>query len=216
MRIRLVGGPLAAVSLVAALVLAAFLLGPRLLSPGPATPSGPQSALPRVRIETPLGAIEAEIDTVRAPITGANFLRYVDARLYDGGAFHRTVTLANQPQDAVKIEVVQAAGDGGRAAQAFPPIPLERTSITGLHHEAGTLSMARAGPDTARDQFFICVTAQPSLDFGGARNPDGQGFAAFGKVVAGMAVVRAIQRSHAEGQRLTPPVRIIGVVRLPH
>lgn len=168
--------------------------------------------LPHVVIETPLGRIEVEVDTVRAPISGANFLRYVDAQFYDRGSFHRTVTMANQPNNAVKIEVIQAGGDTTLHQQS-PPIPLERTSVTGLKHVAGTLSMARTGPDTARDQFFLCVTDQPELDFGGKRNPDGQGFAAFGKVVAGMDVVRKIQRSPADGQRLTPPVVITRIGR---
>ena len=74
--------------------------------------------------------------------------------------------------------------------------------------------MARAGPDTATSSFFICIGDQPSLDFGGRRNPDGQGFAAFGRVTRGMDVVRAIQRSPAEGQRLSPPVPIVGIVRV--
>lgn len=169
--------------------------------------------LPRVRIETSLGAIEAEIDTVHAPITGQNFLRYVAKHFYDHGLFHRTVTLANQPDKLVKIEVIQAAGDTTRAADGLPPISLERTSVTGLRHKAGTLSMARGGPDTAQDQFFICVTDQPELDFGGKRNADGQGFAAFGRVLSGMSVVKAIQRSPAKGQTLTPAIRILRVVR---
>ena len=169
--------------------------------------------LPRVRIETSLGAIEAEIDTVHAPVTSRNFLRYVDRHFYDRGLFHRTVTLANQPDKLIKIEVIQAAGDTARAADGQPPIPLERTSVTGLRHKAGTLSMARTGPDTAQDQFFICVTDQPELDFGGKRNPDGQGFAAFGRVLSGMGVVKAIQRSPAKGQTLTPSIRILRVVR---
>lgn len=178
-----------------------------------ATAASSQS-LPRVRIDTELGAIEIEVDSVKAPTTAANFLKYVDGRLYLGGAFHRTVTLGNQPDNAVKIEVIQGGADTARRAEFFPPIGLERTNATGLKHLAGTISMARAGPDTARDQFFICITDQPELDFGGKRNPDGQGFAAFGRVVNGMATVRAIQSRPAEGQRLTPPVRITGVQRL--
>jgi peptidyl-prolyl cis-trans isomerase A (cyclophilin A) len=87
-------------------------------------------------------------------------------------------------------------------------VPLERTSVTGLRHLDGTLSMARDGPDTATSDFFICIGDQPSLDFGGKRNPDGQGFAAFGHVVGGMDVVRRIQAAPADGQSLTPPVRI--------
>lgn len=176
---------------------------------GPAAPK-----LPRVRIETTLGVIEAEIDTVHAPVTGRNFLGYVDRRFYDRGLFHRTVTLGNQPDKTVKIEVIQAAGDTTRAADGQPPIGLERTSVTGIHHKAGTLSMARGGPDTAQDQFFICVTDQPELDFGGKRNPDGQGFAAFGRVLSGMDVVKKIQLSPAKGQALTPAIGILRVTRI--
>jgi len=169
--------------------------------------------LPRVVIETTLGRIDVEIDTIRAPVSGANFLRYVDVKFYDGGIFFRTVTPGNQPNDAVKIEVIQASGDTTRRGEWFPAVPLERTTVTGLRHTAGTISMARGGPDTARDQFFICVTDQPELDFGGRRNPDGQGFAAFGRVVSGMDVVRAIQQRPADGQRLTPPIAITRVTR---
>jgi peptidyl-prolyl cis-trans isomerase A (cyclophilin A) len=166
-----------------------------------------------VVIETDLGSLEAEIAVERAPKTGANFLRYVDDGLYNGGAFHRTVKLNpdNQPNNEVKIEVVQAAR--ARNTAGFPPIPLERTSVTGLSHRDGTLSMARNGPDTATSDFSICIGDQPSLDFGGKRNPDGQGFAAFGRVVRGMDVARRIQAAPAEGQRLTPPIRIVRIAR---
>ena len=164
-----------------------------------------------VVIETEMGTIEAEIDTVHAPITGANFLKYVDAGLFNGGRFHRTVKPDNQPDNDVKIEVVQAGRAPG--TQGFPPIPLERTSVTGLSHRDGTLSMARQGPDTANSDFSICIGDQPSLNFGGKRNPDGQGFAAFGSVVKGMEVARKIQASPAEAQRLTPPIRIVRISR---
>lgn len=168
----------------------------------------------RVLIQTEAGEIEAEIDTVRAPITGANFLKYVDAGLFDGGRFFRTVRPDNQVDKPVKIAVIQASGSGDKRAQFFPPIPLERTSVTGITHKDGTLSMARSTPDTARDSFSIVVGDQPSMDFGGARQPDGQGFAAFGQVVRGMDVVRKIQMGTAEGERLTPAVAIISVKRL--
>jgi peptidyl-prolyl cis-trans isomerase A (cyclophilin A) len=155
-----------------------------------------------------------EIDVARAPVTAANFLRYVDARRYDGGAFHRTVTTSpdNQPRNAVKIDVVQA---GAAKGKDFPPIALERTRDTGLSHVDGAVSMARDGPDTATSDFFVCVGAQPELDHGGRRNPDGQGFAVFGRVVSGMDVVRRIHAAPAEGQSLRPPVRIVEAVRLP-
>jgi len=168
-----------------------------------------------VIIQTELGTIEAEIDTLRAPITSENFLKYVDAGHYDGGRFHRTVRMDNQPANIVKIEVVQAGVDPNKEKSGFAPIKLERTNQTGLHHENGTLSMARDGPDTATSDFFICIGPQPSLDYEGKRNPDGQGFAAFGRVVKGMDIVRKVQASHAEEQKLTPPIRILKIRRKP-
>ncbi len=174
---------------------------------------GPAWAQPVVTvvIETTAGTITAEIDQARAPISAANFLRYVDQKMYDGGRFHRAVRLDNQVRQDVKIEVVQAGRDPERAKteKGFGPIALERTSATGLRHVDGTLSMARSGPDTATSDFFICVGDQPSLDFGGARNADGQGFAAFGRVVAGMDVVRHIQAGATnDREALLAPVRI--------
>jgi len=162
----------------------------------------------RVVLRTDLGDVEVELDGARAPATVANFLRYVDGKLYDGGRFHRTVKPDNQPDNKVKIEVIQAGLDPKREKDAFGPIDLERTSKTGLAHKDGTLSMARDGPDTATADFFICIGDQPDLDFGGKRNPDGQGFAAFGRVVKGMDVVRRIQAAPAQGQALKPPVTI--------
>ncbi|HYC31586.1 MAG TPA: peptidylprolyl isomerase [Gemmatimonadales bacterium] len=176
-----------------------------------AAPAAAQ-ALPRVIIQTDLGDIEVEVDSIRAPITSANFLRYVDLGFYRVGSFHRTVTADNQPKDKVKIAVVQAGLDSLRVKD-FPPIPLERTKVTGLSHKDGTISMARDGPDTATSDFFICVGDQKELDFGGKRNPDGQGFGAFGQVVLGMDVVQKIHRSPADGQRLEPPIRITNIVR---
>jgi peptidyl-prolyl cis-trans isomerase A (cyclophilin A) len=165
-----------------------------------------------VVIETSLGSIEVVVDSARAPVTVANFLRYVDTRAYDGGRFHRAVRMDNQPDDLVRIEVVQ----GGRAASSgpgFPPIPLERTNVTQLRHTDGAISMARGGPDTGTSDFFITIGAQPELDFGGKRNADGQGFAAFGRVTKGMEVVRRIQAGAAEKQALVPPVAITKVSR---
>lgn len=175
----------------------------------------PASAqLPRVRIHTALGDIVAEIDTISAPVTTANFLRYVDAGMYAGGSFHRTVKPDNQPGNAVKIEVIQAGRDSAHAGE-FAPIPLERTSVTHLTHRDGTVSMARGGPDTATSDFFICIGNQPALDYGGRRNPDGQGFAAFGQVTDGTDLVRQIQQSPAQGQSLTPAIVIVSIERLP-
>jgi peptidyl-prolyl cis-trans isomerase A (cyclophilin A) len=167
-----------------------------------------------VALETELGTIELAIDVARAPETARNFLRYVDAGRYDGGRFHRTVRAGNQPASPVKIDVVQAGVAPPREAEDFPPIALERTRDTGLRHRDGTISMARAEPDTATSDFFLCVGPQPELDFGGRRNPDGQGFAAFGRVVKGMDVVRRIHRAPAEAQTLAPPVTIRRAARI--
>lgn len=169
----------------------------------------------RVLLKTDKGDIEIEVDAAKAPKTAANFLRYVDAKLYDGGRFHRTVTPDNQPDNKVKIEVIQAGVNPDKAKDEFPPIELERTKDTGLSHKDGTISMARDGPDTATGDFFVCVGDQPELDFGGKRNPDGQGFAAFGRVVKGMDVVKKIQAAPAEGQALKPAVAITAARRLP-
>ena len=164
-----------------------------------------------VLIETDLGRIEMAVDLERAPVTASNFLEYVKAGHFTDGQFHRTVTLDNQPDNDILIEVVQASVNRDYRENGFQPIALERTSVTGLKHLDGTVSMARGGPDTATSSFFICIGDQPSLDFGGMRNPDGQGFAAFGQVTQGMDVVRQIQQAPAEGQSLSPPVRILSM-----
>ena len=168
-----------------------------------------------VEIQTSEGRIVAEVYPEQAPITVVNFMAYVDDRLFDGGSFFRVVRPDNQPTDSVRIEVIQGGPERSISRDRYrPAIPLERTRDTGLRHRDGTLSMARGGPDTARAQFFICVDDQPSLDFGGTRNPDGQGFAAFGRVIEGMEVVRRIQSGHADGQQLIVPVTIDSVRRL--
>ena len=177
----------------------------------------------RVRVQTELGDIVVEVDQAKAPATAANFLKYVDAGHYDGGMWHRTVKLDNQPESTVKIEVIQAGVNPEMAKSGFPPIALERTSVTDLLHKDSAISMARGTPDSATSGWFICINDQPSLDFGGARNPDGQGFAAFGRVVTGMDVVRKIQmapssadrKTNTEAQRLTPPIKILKAARVP-
>lgn len=170
-----------------------------------------------VRLETPLGTIDIAVDTKRAPITAANFLKYVDGGFYDGGRFHRATRPDNYtpaPPNRPMMEIIQAGINPARRSEGFPPIPLERTSVTGLRHVVGTVSMARApAADTARSDFFICLDDQPSLDFGGKRFDDGQGAAAFGRVVAGMDVVRKIQQQPVEKQALTPPIPITKAAR---
>jgi peptidyl-prolyl cis-trans isomerase A (cyclophilin A) len=174
----------------------------------PAQP--PPAGGTHVVIETDAGSIVVALDPA-APRTVANFLEYVDAGLYEGASFYRTVTAGNQPDNPVRIAVIQGGVDATRPTRA--PIPLEPTSATGIRHRDGVISMARNGPDTATSEFFICIGDQPELDAGGRRNPDGRGFAAFGEVVEGMEVVRAIHQRPASGQRLTPPIGIGSIRR---
>jgi peptidyl-prolyl cis-trans isomerase A (cyclophilin A) len=163
-------------------------------------------------VKTSLGNITIELYPGKAPLTVANFLKYVDAGLYNGSSFFRAVTLKNQPKDSVKIEVIQ--GGDVDSLKEFAPIPLETTTETGLLHKNGTISMARGKPASATSSFFICINDQPSLDFGGKRNRDGQGFAAFGRVTEGMDIVKKIQNLYPEqGQYFKPTVSILSITR---
>ena len=163
-------------------------------------------------IRSGIGEIYARLDLRRAPVTSLNFLRYVDAGLFDNTCFYRVVRFDNQPKDSVRIEVIQ----GGRydnEDNGFPPIIHETTEMTGIRHRNGTVSMARSTPGSATSEFFICIGDQPELDFGGKRNPDRQGFAAFGKVIKGMDVVRQIHATNSSGQYLEKPVLITEIIR---
>jgi peptidyl-prolyl cis-trans isomerase A (cyclophilin A) len=178
----------------------------------------------RVQIVTDMGKITVELYADKAPITVANFMRYVDEKRYDGGEFYRVVRLDNQQTSPVKIEVIQG-GVHNDSSKILPPIKQETTNITGIKHVDGAISLARSAPNSGASEFFICVNDQPELDYGGKRNPDGQGFAAFGKVIKGMKVVRKIQQG-ATGmpaatnafsnptQYLKRPVRIKTVRRI--
>ena len=170
------------------------------------------SSNPVVLMKTTKGDIKVEIYEELTPITSGNFLRYVDEGLYDGTTFFRTVTMDNQPNSPVKIEVIQ----GGQVSKdkEYGPIKLERTTLTGLKHVDGAISMGRFKPDSAKSSFYFCIGDWPSLDYQGERNPDRQGFATFGMVIEGMDVVRAIQVEPYEEQRLTPPIEIISIKRV--
>jgi len=172
---------------------------------------------PRVAIQTDQGLIVVELEAGKAPITSANFLRYVDARKYDGGTIYR----------ASRTKGVKGAGSiqGGPAARVrrFAPIAHESTRTTGLRHRAGTISLARNGPGTATADFFICASPAPYLDAHPGAPGDNQGFAAFGTVVEGLAIVRKILAlpttgtplvPSMKGQMLHPPVQILGMKRL--
>jgi peptidyl-prolyl cis-trans isomerase A (cyclophilin A) len=173
-----------------------------------------------VAFETDKGIIEMAVDLARAPITAANFLKYVDGRFYDGGVVDRAVRPDNTRRRDVEIQVIQFQIDASRRNAQFPPIALERTNVTGLSHVNGAVSMARSGPDTARASFVITIGGQPELDFGGKRNADGQGFAVFGRVTRGMEVVKAIQASPtgASGpfgtESLQPPIKVLRAYRV--
>lgn len=172
---------------------------------------------PKIIITTSEGEIEAELFIDRSPITANNFLKYADAGKYNSGAaFYRVVRMDNQPGKKIKIEVIQGGfmEDSLIEKYQFNPIPHETTSETGIQHTDGVLSMARMEPGSASSEFFICIGDQPELDFGGKRNPDGQGFAAFGKVTAGMEVVKKIQQMKDTSQILVKPIKIYSVSRI--
>ncbi len=170
------------------------------------------SSNPIVEIKTELGNIKVEIYKDKAPISAENFLKYVDKGLYKNTSFYRTVTMDNQPNNKIKIEVIQG-GLGDNEDKMLPPIQHEPTNKTGILHKDGVISYARNEPGSETSEFFICIGDQPELDYGGKRNPDGQGFSAFGKVIDGMDVVRKIQSQPNKEQALTPPIKIYDIVR---
>jgi len=172
---------------------------------------------PRVLISTEMGDMEAELFLDKAPVTVTNFLKYVDSGKYNNLAcFYRVVRPDNQPDNKVKIEVLQGGfyEDSLVEKYQFTPIAHETTKETGILHKDGVLSMARNEPGTASSEFFICIGNQPELDYNGARNPDKQGFAAFGKVTKGMDVVLKIQKLKDKEQYLEMPVKIISITRI--
>lgn len=177
-----------------------------------------------VNLVTTAGEIRFELFPNKAPLTVANFLKYVEGGHFEGGSFYRVVRMDNQEQNTVKIEVIQGGLAGKEEAVSFDPIVLERTSETGLKHRHGTLSIARSEPDSGTSEFFICINDQPSLDYGGERNPDGQGFTAFGRVIDGMEIVKRIQEmetipsdpdksEYTSGQSLVEPVLFVSFER---
>jgi peptidyl-prolyl cis-trans isomerase A (cyclophilin A) len=172
-----------------------------------------------VVIDTALGPIGVLLELGRAPLSAGDFLKYVDRGLYARGAFYRTVRPDDDPKP-IKIDVVQGGlTDDGKF---LDPIAHEPTNVTGLRHRNGTISIARdtVGTGTA-GAFFICIGDQPELDFGGRRNPDGQGFAAFGHVTSGMILVRKMWSLKTQGppgssggELIASPVQILGARRL--
>ena len=169
----------------------------------------------RVMLETDAGNIELALYPEVAPRSAGSFLDHLDQGLYDGGAFYRVVRTDNDNGSPV-IEVIQGGVTG--PAQGLPPVQHETTGQTGITHLDGTVSLGRTEPGTASGAaFFITIGEHPSLDFGGMRNSDGLGFAAFGRVTSGKDTVRRIHRqestapadnAYIEGQMLNEPVTI--------
>jgi len=166
-----------------------------------------------ISMETELGPIQLELYPDRAPITVSNFLRYVDENRYQDFHFYRVVHMENQPDNDVKIEVIQGGLGFDKHPMELPTIIHETTDKTGIRHLNGTLSMARMEPGTASSEIFICINDQPELDYSGKRNPDGQGFAAFGKVISGMDVIRKIQLLPETKQMLDKVVKVNSIQR---
>ena len=173
-----------------------------------------------IAFKTSKGDIIIELYNQIAPITVDNFLRHLDGGYYDGSSFYRTVTHQND-NGSPKIEVIQ--GGLGDIDKPFPAISHESTNITKLKHEDGTISMSRGEVNSATSDFFICIGSQQGLDFGGERNNDGQGFAAFGKVIEGMDIVRDINgmpsnkktdNEYVKGQMINNPIIIEKAIRL--
>ncbi len=169
---------------------------------------------PRILLESEMGEITIEVYPDKAPVTASNFLTYVDENRFDGAVFYRVVRRDNQPGDSIRIAVIQGGLYEDDHPAMLAPIVHETTKQTGILHKDGVISMARWHPGTATSEFFICIGDQPELDYMGKRNPDEQGFAAFGKVIAGMDVVKKIHQLPVEGQYLDPTVKILKISRL--
>ena len=178
--------------------------------------SHPTYKEPHVLIETSFGDIEIELYSGKAPKSVAAFLSYVDSGFYKKSSFYRVLKEENQPSASFKSELIQGGiwQTNYKKGISLPGIPHEPTNKTGITHKEGTISLARTTPGTAGSEFFICVGDQPAYDFGGVANADGQGYAAFGKVVKGMDIVRKIQSQPASGESFTEKIKINTIKRL--
>ncbi|WP_353548718.1 peptidylprolyl isomerase [Sediminibacterium sp. KACHI17] len=173
------------------------------------------SGNPHVVIETKYGEIELELYADKAPATTAAFLSYVDSGFYENTSFYRVLNVNNQPSNAPKTEILQGGlwRTKNEKARSITGIPHESTGKTGVKHKDGVISVARLAPGTAGSEFFICIDDQPGLDEGGENVEDKLGYAAFGKVIKGMSVVRKIYMQNDRNQYLDPPIAIYNVRR---
>ncbi|WP_431213119.1 peptidylprolyl isomerase [Puia sp. P3] len=177
--------------------------------------SAGNSGAPHVIIRTEAGDIEIEVYPKQAPKTAGAFLSYIDSGFYKNGSFYRVLNDDNQVTGAGASRLIQGGIWKTNHAKAVgvPGVPHEPTSMTHILHTDGTVSLARSEPGSGTTEFFICVGDQPGFDFGGENNPDGQGYAAFGRVVKGMDVVRTIYARPENNQSFTPSVHINTIVR---
>ena len=177
--------------------------------------TSPDAARPHIRIRTAAGDIEIELYPGKAPKTVAAFESYIDSGFYNNSSFYRVLNDDNQSSDAPKSELIQGGiwRSNYRKASSLPGIPHETTQRTHILHKDGVISLARTTPGTASTEFFICIGDQPGFDFGGDNNPDGQGYAAFGKVIKGMDIVRNIYARPENNQSFDPPVAIYNISR---
>ncbi len=170
---------------------------------------------PRIQITTNFGNIEAELYPDKAPVTVAAFLSYVDSGLYKNSSFYRVLLVESMASD-YNSGLIQGGiwQSNNKKAAGLPGIVHESPKQTGLSHTSGTLSLARSTPGSANSEFFICIGDQTGYDSSKNFNPDGLGFAAFGRVTSGMEIVRKIQSQPADGQSFTKPVMIMNIERL--
>lgn len=177
--------------------------------------SAGNNGAPHVIIRTEAGDIEVEVYPKQAPKTASAFLSCIDSGFYKNGSFYRVLNDENQVTGAGASRLIQGGIWKTNHAKAVgvPGVPHEPTSTTHILHTDGTVSLARSEPGSGTTEFFICVGDQPGFDFGGENNPDGQGYAAFGRVVKGMDVVRTIYARPENNQSFTPQVHIYTIVR---
>ncbi len=171
---------------------------------------------PHILIETRFGDIEVELYLDKAPKTVAAFLSYVDSGFYKNSSFYRVLKEENQPSASFKSELIQGGiwHTNYKKGISLSGIPHEPTNKTGILHKSGTISLARTKPRTASSEFFICIGDQPAYDYGGVANADGFGYAAFGKVVKGMDVIRKIHQQPDYEESFDKPVEIFNIKRL--
>jgi peptidyl-prolyl cis-trans isomerase A (cyclophilin A) len=195
-----------------------FLGAAAALVAGPAFGQGPAAGVVSVQVVTGLGTFVLELRGDKAPLTTANFLRYVDKKLLDGAGFYRAAHYPGRPNDGL----IQG-GLYGHPDRVAPPVAHESTTQTGLRHTDGVISMARYAPGSATSEFFICVGANPDLDANPGGPGDNLGFAAFGRVTQGMDVVGKIWNAPTSptegegvfrGQMLDPTISIVHATRI--